>query len=79
MVTARSAAMAFNRVADRRFDADNPRTAGRHIPAGLLSARSVAAFALLNGAAFVASTVLFWPNRLPLYLSLPVLLFLLGL
>ncbi len=38
MVCARSAAMAFNRLVDRRIDADNPRTAGRHLPAGLLSA-----------------------------------------
>ena len=78
MVTARSAAMAFNRVADRRFDAENPRTRGRHIPAGLLSVRSVAVFALVNCAGFIAATSLFWPNRLPLYLSVPVLLFLLG-
>src|ERR1700682_1576665 len=77
MVTPRSAAMAFNRVADWRLDARNPRTRGRHIPAGLLSVQSVAVFALLNGAAFVAATALFWPNRLPLYLSVPVLLFLL--
>ncbi len=78
MVTARSAAMAFNRVADRKFDADNPRTRGRHIPAGLLSVGSVAAFALANCLLFVAATALFWPNRWPLYCSVPVLLFLLG-
>ena len=42
MVTARSAAMAFNRWADARLDAANPRTAGRAIPAGLLSGRFVA-------------------------------------
>jgi 4-hydroxybenzoate polyprenyltransferase len=78
MVTARSAAMAFNRVADWRLDAENPRTRGRHIPAGLLSVRSVAVFAVVNCVLFIAATGLFWPNRLPLYLSLPVLLFLLG-
>jgi 4-hydroxybenzoate polyprenyltransferase len=78
MVTARSAAMAFNRVADWRLDAGNPRTRGRHIPAGLLSVKSVAVFAALNCAGFVAATTLFLPNRLPLYLSVPVLLFLLG-
>ncbi len=44
MVTARSAAMAFNRLADRDIDAQNPRTAGRHIPAGLLSVREVSLF-----------------------------------
>jgi 4-hydroxybenzoate polyprenyltransferase len=78
MVTARSAAMAFNRLADRRYDAANPRTATRHIPAGILSARFVAAFALVCAAAFIASTLCFLPNRLPLYLSLPVFAFLLG-
>jgi 4-hydroxybenzoate polyprenyltransferase len=78
MITARSAAMAFNRVADRRFDAANPRTAMRHIPAGILSVRYVALFAALCSVAFVASTLLLLPNRLPLYLALPVLGFLLG-
>jgi 4-hydroxybenzoate polyprenyltransferase len=78
MVTARSAAMAFNRMVDRRLDAVNPRTAMRHIPAGVLSARYVALFALLCSVGFVASTLLFLPNRLPIYLSLPVLAFLLG-
>ena len=78
MVFARSAAMAFNRLADRRLDAANPRTAGRHLPAGALSRPQVSAFATACGLAFVASTLLFLPNRLPLYLSAPVLLFLLG-
>src|SRR5260370_21351371 len=36
MVFARSAAMSFNRIVDRRFDAANPRTAGRHLPSGQL-------------------------------------------
>jgi 4-hydroxybenzoate polyprenyltransferase len=78
MVFARSAAMAFNRLADRRFDAENPRTAMRHIPAGLLSVASVTVFAVGCAMAFVAATLLFLPNRWPLYLSLPVLGFLLG-
>jgi 4-hydroxybenzoate polyprenyltransferase len=78
MVFARSAAMAFNRLADRQLDAANPRTAGRHLPAGILSVGQVTAFAIASSAAFVASTLLFLPNRLPLYLSLPVLAFLLG-
>jgi 4-hydroxybenzoate polyprenyltransferase len=73
MVAARSAGMAINRLADRQIDAANPRTAMRHIPAGLLSAGSVAIFAIACSAAFVAATLLFLPNRLPLYLSLPVL------
>src|SRR5438270_2528533 len=79
MVFARSAAMAFNRLADRRFDADNPRTAGRHLPAGLLSVPAVAAFLALCVVGFFASTLLFLladpPNRWPLYLAGPVLLF----
>ncbi len=78
MVTARSAAMAFNRLADRRIDAGNPRTAGRHLPAGLLSIGQVSAFTVACGLAFIASTLLFLPNRLPLYLSVPVLAFLFG-
>ncbi len=73
MVFARSAAMAFNRIADRRIDAENPRTAARHIPAGELSLSSVVWFTVLNSAMFVAATLLFLPNRLPIILSLPVL------
>ncbi|MEX2188774.1 MAG: UbiA-like polyprenyltransferase [Pirellulales bacterium] len=73
MVAARSAAMAINRLADRHIDAGNPRTAGRHLPAGLLTTGSVAIFAAACSAVFVAATLLFLPNRLPLYLSLPVL------
>lgn len=78
MVTARSAAMAFNRVVDRKFDAENPRTAKRHIPAGLLSLSTVVAFTLISSLAFIASTLIFLPNKWPLMLSVPVLLFLLG-
>src|SRR5438874_4022106 len=76
MVFARSAAMAFNRLADRRIDALNPRTADRHLPAGTLSVPAVAAFTVLCAAGFVASTLLFLvrdkPNYWPLYLSGPV-------
>jgi 4-hydroxybenzoate polyprenyltransferase len=78
MVTARSFAMAANRLADRRLDADNPRTAGRHLPAGILNATSVAVFAILCGVGFTFSTLLFLPNRLPVYLAGPVLAFLGG-
>jgi 4-hydroxybenzoate polyprenyltransferase len=78
MVTARSAAMAFNRLVDRKIDAGNPRTAGRHLPAGILSVGQVVVFTVACSLGFVASTLLFLPNRLPLYLSLPVLLFLCG-
>jgi 4-hydroxybenzoate polyprenyltransferase len=78
MVAARSAAMAFNRLADRKIDALNPRTAGRHLPAGILSMKLVTSFAIMSSAAFIASTLMFLPNRLPLFLSVPVLLFLFG-
>ncbi len=78
MVFARSASMAFNRIADRRIDAKNPRTAGRHLPAGLLSLRAAVLFTIACAAGFIASTLLFLPNRLPLVLSVPVLGFLCG-
>lgn len=78
MVFARSAAMAFNRVVDRNIDAGNPRTAGRHLPAGLLSLTTVVTFTLVCSAGFIASTLIFLPNRWPLILSVPVLAFLLG-
>jgi 4-hydroxybenzoate polyprenyltransferase len=76
MVCARSAAMAFNRLADQPFDAANPRTAMRHLPAGLLSRPAVWLFTLLCAAGFVAATLLFLAssnNAWPFYLSLPTL------
>jgi 4-hydroxybenzoate polyprenyltransferase len=78
MVFARSAAMAFNRLADRKIDAGNPRTVQRHLPKRLLSVRAVWLFTIVCCAAFVAATALFLPNPWPLILSLPVLAFLLG-
>jgi 4-hydroxybenzoate polyprenyltransferase len=78
MVFARSAAMAFNRLVDWRLDALNPRTETRHIPAGVLSVRIVGLFTLICSLGFILSTLLFWPNQLPLVLSGPVLAFLLG-
>jgi 4-hydroxybenzoate polyprenyltransferase len=53
MVGARSAAMAFNRLVDRRLDADNPRTATRALPAGLLTPAFVAAFVAVSAALLV--------------------------
>ena len=53
MVTARSAAMAFNRWADRQLDAANPRTAVREIPAGVVSPSAALAFAVAMSALFV--------------------------
>src|SRR5579875_2638484 len=57
MAAARSAAMAFNRLADRWYDALNPRTASRHLPAGRLRPGSVALFTTLSSAAFIAATL----------------------
>src|SRR5947209_9918848 len=56
MVFARSAAMAFNRLADRTYDAANPRTAGRHLPTGKLTIRAVVLFLAACCAGFVVST-----------------------
>jgi 4-hydroxybenzoate polyprenyltransferase len=82
MVFARSAAMAFNRLADRHIDAANPRTAGRHLPTGQLTPGTVGLFALVCAAGFVAATALLLlaepPNVWPLVLSVPVLLFVCG-
>jgi len=78
MAFARSAAMAFNRLADRRLDAANPRTRGRHLPAGTLGVGRVVLFTVVCSLGFVAGTLLFWPNEIPLAASLPVLLFLLA-
>jgi len=78
MVGARSAAMAFNRLVDRWIDAENPRTAGRHLPAGKLSVNSVWLFTAGSAALFFAGNALFLPNWLPLAVSIPVLLVLLG-
>jgi 4-hydroxybenzoate polyprenyltransferase len=80
MVFARSAAMAFNRLADRDIDAQNPRTAVRHIPSGQLSVQAVWLFTLVCCAGFIASAALFLleENPWPIYLAVPVLLFLLA-
>src|SRR5690349_12119915 len=52
MVSARSVAMAFNRVLDADIDSRNPRTKGRHLPAGLLSRRFAWGFIVFWGATF---------------------------
>ena len=56
MVFARSAAMAFNRYLDRRFDALNPRTAQREIPAGVIKPNQALAFTIINCVLFVVTT-----------------------
>lgn len=80
LALARAAAMAFNRLADSSFDAANPRTAGRHIPAGLLSVASVRAFLAFTSLGFVACTAVFLleGNAAPLELSLPTLAWICG-
>jgi 4-hydroxybenzoate polyprenyltransferase len=72
MVTARSAAMAFNRYLDRHFDAKNPRTAIREIPAGIISKESALRFVIVNCIVFITAT--FFINKLCFFLS-PVALF----
>jgi len=67
MVGARSAAMAFNRIADHKYDAANPRTSGRAIPAGLLSLRFAWAFTLISAALFFVAAAML--NRLTLLLA----------
>lgn len=72
MVFARSAAMAFNRYLDRRFDAKNPRTAIREIPAGILKADRVLIFTVVNSLLFMICC--WFINRICFFLS-PVALF----
>lgn len=72
MVTARSAAMAFNRYLDKNFDAKNPRTAIREIPAGIISANHALIFVIFNCAAFIIFTSFI--NKVCFFLS-PVALF----
>ena len=67
MVGARSAAMAHNRLADRRFDAENPRTAARALPSGVLSPAFVRIFLAASIAVFLAAAASL--NRLTLLLS----------
>jgi len=76
MIFARSAAMSFNRYLDRSFDAKNPRTALREIPAGIIKANSVLLFTILNCLLFIVCT--FFINRLCFYLSPVALLVILG-
>jgi 4-hydroxybenzoate polyprenyltransferase len=76
MVFARSAAMAFNRYLDRTFDAKNPRTAVREIPAGVISANSALGFTILMCVLFIATT--WFINPLCFYLSFVALAVVLG-
>lgn len=75
MVTARSAAMAFNRYLDRSFDAKNPRTAIREIPQGIISPNSALRFVILNCifftvAAYTINTICFYLSPIALFVIL---------
>ncbi len=76
MVGARSAAMSFNRIVDRRIDARNPRTARREIPAGVVSPAAAALFCAASSALFVVAAAQL--NRLCLLLSPVALAIVLG-
>lgn len=76
MVSARSAAMGFNRIADVTFDSRNPRTAGRELPSGKLSAGAASRFVIFSSMMFVLAAAMLGP--VCVYLSVPVLLVLFG-
>lgn len=76
MVTARSAAMAFNRYLDRRFDALNPRTAIREIPKGIITPGNALAFTIINCVLFILVT--WYINRICFFLSPVALAVILG-
>lgn len=72
MVFARSAAMGFNRYLDREYDAQNPRTENREIPAGLISPKNALTFVIINAVLFIAAT--YFINTICFLLS-PIALF----
>jgi len=76
MIFARSAAMGFNRYIDRKFDALNPRTKNREIPAGIISVQSAFWFVLINSLLFVITTLFI--NTICFYLSFVALIIILG-
>jgi 4-hydroxybenzoate polyprenyltransferase len=76
MIFARNAAMGFNRLADKKFDALNPRTSNREIPAGIIGVKAAASFVAINALLFIVTTSFI--NRLTLYLSPVALLIILG-
>jgi 4-hydroxybenzoate polyprenyltransferase len=76
MVFARNAAMGFNRLADKKIDKLNPRTAGRELPSGILSPAAVTVFVVINSLLFIVTTGFI--NRLTLFLSPVALLVILG-
>jgi len=76
MVFARNSAMGFNRIADRHFDARNPRTKSREIPAGIISPGAASAFVIINASLFILTT--YFINKLTFWLSPVALLVILG-
>ncbi len=72
MVTARSAAMAFNRYIDRHIDIKNPRTKNREIPAGIINANTALFYVIFNSVLFIVAT--YFINNICFYLS-PIALF----
>jgi 4-hydroxybenzoate polyprenyltransferase len=76
MIFARNAAMGFNRLADRKFDALNPRTKNREIPSGIIDVRAASVFIIINCILFITTTAFI--NRLTLFLSPVALLIILG-
>lgn len=76
MITVRSAAMAFNRYLDRKWDALNPRTAMREVPKGIITPKNALAFTIINCILFI--TVTFFINRICFYLSPVALAVVLG-
>jgi 4-hydroxybenzoate polyprenyltransferase len=72
MVGARTCAMSFNRIVDRHYDKENPRTALRHLPTGQISLAAAWALCLLSGAGLIVAS--YYLNRLCFYLS-PLALF----
>lgn len=76
MVTARSAAMAFNRYIDRDIDVQNPRTKNREIPAGVINANTALFYVILNSLLFIGLT--YFINNICFYLSPVALLIILA-
>jgi len=75
MIFARNAAMGFNRIADKKFDALNPRTKNREIPAGKISIKAATVFVIVNSALFIATAGFI--NKLTLCLAPVALLIIL--
>jgi 4-hydroxybenzoate polyprenyltransferase len=76
MIFARNTAMGFNRLADKEFDARNPRTRKRELPSGIISSRAATIFIIINAVLFIVTTGFI--NRLTLFLSPVALLVIIG-